>query len=67
MRNSFVQLGATDIYSNELANGDMSDDKELEKEDDMSDDIVDYNGHTNAGYGSMLPTNFMNINHIIDG
>jgi len=41
-----------DIYSNEIANGDRSDDKELEKENDMSDDIVDYNGHTNRGYGS---------------
>ena len=67
MRNSFVQLGASDIYSNELANGDRSDDKELEKEDDMEDAIVDYNGHTNAGYGSMLPTDYMNLNHIIDG
>jgi len=41
-----------DIYSNELANGDRSDDKELEKEDDPNDAIVDYNGHTNRGYGS---------------
>jgi len=42
MRNSLTQLN--DIYSNELANGDVSDDKELEKENDPEDDIVDYNG-----------------------
>ena len=65
MRNSFVQL--SDLYSNELANGDMSDDKELEKEEDPEDAIVDYNGQTNRGYSSMLPTNFMNLNHIIEG
>jgi len=50
MRNSAVQL--SDLPSNEVANGDKSDDKELEKEDDMNDAIVDYNGHTNRGYGS---------------
>lgn len=37
-------------YSDELANGDVADDKELEKEHDMTDMIVDFNGHTNAGY-----------------
>lgn len=56
MRNSAVQLSSNDIYSNELSNGDKSDDKELEKEDDMNDAIVDYNGHTNRGYGSEVPS-----------
>lgn len=65
MRNSLAQL--SDLYSNELANGDVSDDKELEKESDMDDDIVDYNGQTNAGYGSVLPTRYMQDNHIIEG
>lgn len=40
MRNSALQT--SDLYSNELANGDKDDDKELEKEDDMEDAIVDY-------------------------
>jgi len=56
-----------DIYSNELANGDRSDDKELEKENDMSDAIVDYNGHTNRGYGSQKPSDFFDLNHIMPG
>merc|ERR1711918_290101 len=38
-------------YSDGLANGDHADDKELEWEHDPNDPIVDYNGHTNAGYG----------------
>jgi hypothetical protein len=38
-------------YSDELANGDSADDKELHWEEDPNDPIVDYNGHTNAGYG----------------
>lgn len=38
-------------YSDELANGDSADDKELHWEEDPWDPIVDYNGHTNAGYG----------------
>lgn len=37
-------------YSDELANGDRDDDKEVEVEHDPTDLIVDYNGHTNAGY-----------------
>ena len=56
-----------DLYSNELANGDRSDDKELEKENDMSDAIVDYNGHTNRGYGSQKPSDFFDLNHILPG
>jgi len=43
-------IGNLGRYSNELANGDRADDKELEKEHDPTDDIVDFNGHTNAGY-----------------
>jgi len=51
VRLGFVQVGEKDIkYSDQLANGDRSDDKELEKEHDMTDDIVDENGHTNYGY-----------------
>ena len=37
-------------YSDELANGDRDDDKEVEFEHDPTDLIVDYNGHTNRGY-----------------
>jgi hypothetical protein len=37
-------------YSDELANGDRDDDKEVEVEHDPTDLIVDYNGHTNRGY-----------------
>jgi len=36
-----------DIYSNELANGDKSDDKELEDVDDVNDNIADDNGFVN--------------------
>ena len=38
-------------YSDELANGDSADDKENQFEHDPTDPIVDYNGHTNRGYG----------------
>jgi hypothetical protein len=38
-------------YSDEIANGDSADNKELHWEEDPWDPIVDYNGHTNAGYG----------------
>jgi len=44
-------IGNLGLYSNEIANGDRDDDKELEKENDPTDDIVDFNGHTNRGYG----------------
>jgi len=37
-----------DIYSNELANGDRSVDKELEDQDDPNDAIVDNNGFVNS-------------------
>jgi hypothetical protein len=37
-----------DIYSNEIANGDRSDDKQLEDQDDPEDDITDDNGFVNS-------------------
>ena len=43
-----MQLRNRDIYSNEIANGDRSDDKELEDQDDPNDDIVDNNGFVNS-------------------
>jgi len=67
MRNSPDYVQTMDLYSNELANGDKTDDKELEKEEDPMDAIVDYRGHTNAGYGSILPTTFFANNNIMDG
>ena len=52
-------------YSDTIANGDEADDKELHEEEDMNDDVVDYNGQTNRGYGSMDPmTRFVAGNHI---
>jgi len=33
----------------------------------MEDPIVDYNGQTNAGYGSTIPTIYFQNNHIIEG
>lgn len=59
-----IQLGK---YSDELANGDKDDDKSIHEEEDMNDDVVDYNGHTNAGYGSMNPHKFREINKIMPG
>jgi hypothetical protein len=71
LRNSPDYVALSDekgeLYSNQLCNGDRDDDKELEKEDDPEDDIVDYQGHTNRGYGSALPTDFFASNHIMDG
>lgn len=71
LRNSPDYVALSDekgeLYSNQLCNGDRDDDKELEKEDDMEDDIVDYQGHTNRGYGSELPTTYFENNHIMDG
>lgn len=51
-------------YSDELANGDASDDKDLHEEEDVNDDVVDYNGHDHNGYGSRNPTEFHADNHI---
>ena len=59
-----VQLGK---YSDELANGDAADDREIHEDEDMNDDVVDFNGHTNRGYGSTLPTKYFEGNHILDG
>ena len=39
-------------YSQELANGDSADDRDIHEDEDMKDDVVDYMGQTNAGYGS---------------
>jgi len=48
-RANFVQLGK---YSDELANGDSADNRDIHEDEDMNDDVVDFNGATNAGYGS---------------
>jgi len=47
---SFNQMrrSARDIPSNEVANGDKSEDKELEDQDDPRDNIVDDNGFVNS-------------------
>ena len=57
-RQNMMQLESQDLYSNQIANGDKSDDKETEMENDPNDFVVDYNGQTNRGYGSTLPTNY---------
>ena len=54
---SFVQLGELEtydvrFYSDELANGDSADNRDIHEDEDMNDDVVDFNGATNAGYGS---------------
>ena len=56
-------------YSDELANGDSADDRDIHEDEDMNDDVVDVNGGTNAGYGALYGTqeNFFNINHIEPG
>ena len=33
----------------------------------VTKDLVDYNGHTNAGYGSLTPSKFFDRNHIFPG
>ena len=60
-------LGLNDLYSNELANGDKSDDREDEREGDVNDFIVDYNGQTNRGYGSEVPSKYFAKNQILPG
>lgn len=42
-----MRQGDDPLYSNQIANGDRSDDKELEDQDDPNDDIVDNNGFVN--------------------
>ena len=69
MRNNVsqnVQLGSFK-YSDELANGDRDDDRDIHEDEDMNDDVVDYNGQTNAGYGSMLPVDYFRQNVIMAG
>ena len=54
-------------YADTLANGDSADNKDLHEEEDINDDVVDYNGSTNRGYGSMRPVDFFASNHIAYG
>ena len=55
-------------YSDELANGDKDDDKDIHEEEDMNDDVVDYRGHTNAGYGALYTNaEFSALNHVMPG
>ena len=68
MQQENVQLNAEDgKYSDELCNGDADDDREIHEDEDMNDDVVDVNGHTNAGYGSTLPTTYFEQNHVFAG
>ena len=53
-------------YSNELANGDSADDRDIAEDEDMKDDVVDYQGQTNAGYGHALPSAYVAHNNIND-
>lgn len=62
--NTFINLGK---YSDELANGDSADDREIHEDEDMNDDVVDVNGQTNRGYGSRVPSTFFAGNHILEG
>ena len=63
-----LQIDAENMkYSDELCNGDADDDRDIHEDEDMNDDVVDVNGHTNAGYGSLKPTTFFDQNHILDG
>ena len=56
------------LYSDELANGDSADDKDIHEEEDMNDDVVDYNGSTSRGYGAVEPqSRFVENNHILSG
>jgi len=66
----FVQLGSNmynrEPYSDELANGDSADNRDIHEDEDMNDDVVDFNGATNAGYGSKLPSSYVEHNTIND-
>ena len=62
-----VQLDGPVKYSDELANGDSADDRDIHEDEDMNDDVVDVNGHTNAGYGAYVPATFFTHNHIMEG
>ncbi len=50
-------------YSDCIANGDETDNRAIENEDDPRVPLVDYNGHTNRGYGAMRMSDFDKINH----
>ena len=50
-------------YSDCIANGDETDNRAIENEDDPRVPLVDYNGHTNKGYGAMKMSDFNRINH----
>ena len=58
-RDNQALLTAIMRYSDEIANGDEADDKDLHEEEDMNDDVVDYNGQTNRGYGSHVVMNYL--------
>ena len=61
-------IGGSPLYSDELANGDSADDKDIHEDSDMNDDVVDYNGGTSRGYGSHEPmTDFVANNPIMSG
>lgn len=66
MRNSadFVQIGK---FHDEVANGDEADDRSIHEEEDPNDPVVDYNGQTNRGYGSHVPSEYFANNHINAG
>jgi hypothetical protein len=49
-------------YSDCVANADYTDDKENEWEEDPFSFVVDYNGHTNRGYGSHVPSVWRSMN-----
>lgn len=60
--------GGIPLYSDELANGDSADDRDIHNEDDMNDDVVDSNGQTPRGYSAVEPmTTFVGNNHILTG
>ena len=51
-------------YSEEIANGDSADDKDLHEEEDVNDAVVDINGSGKARYGSAVPVDYFAGNHI---
>jgi len=53
-------------YSDELANGDSADNRDIHEDSDMADDVVDFNGQTNAGYAHTLPSKYVSHNNIND-
>ena len=53
------------MYSQELANGDSADNRDIHEDEDMNDDVVDFMGQTNAGYGSRNMA-YMHLHNNID-